>query len=92
MGLLILISAEEAPILKVSAALIAFTVGSAVPVFAPGLDTQAATVQKQNQSPRDVRHPPGDLFALSRPSPAEIRRSAAGHRLNSISRSACKVR
>jgi hypothetical protein len=89
--LLILMLAREAPILKVLTVLIALTVGSAVPAFAQGLGTQAAIVQKQNQE-RDVRLPPGDLFASSRPSPAEIRRCVAGHRLNSISRSACKVR
>jgi hypothetical protein len=62
------------------------------PAFAQGLGAQAATIQKQDQSQRDVPLPPSDLFALFRPSPAEIHRCVAGHRLNLISRSACKAR
>jgi hypothetical protein len=83
---------KEAAILKVLTALVALMVWSAHPAFAQGLGAQAATVQKQDRAQRDVRLPSGDLFASSRPSPAEIRRCAAGHRLNAISRSACKVR
>jgi hypothetical protein len=85
-------SMEEVPVLKVSAALVALMAGFAHPAFAQGQGAQGPTVQKQDQARRDVRRPSGDLFASSRPSPAEIRRCAAGHRLNSISRSACKVR
>jgi hypothetical protein len=84
---------KEAPVLKVLTALVALMMaGFAHPAFAQGLDAQGATVQRQDQAQRDVRRPSGDLFASSRPSPAEIRRCAAGHRLNSISRGACKVR
>jgi hypothetical protein len=83
---------KEAPVLKVLTAVVALMAGFAHPAFAQGLGAQGATVQKQDQAQRDVRRPSGDLFASSRPSPAEIRRCAAGHRLNSISRGACKVR
>jgi hypothetical protein len=83
---------KEAPVLKVLTVLVALMAGFAHPAFAQGLGAQGATVQKQDQAQRDVRRPSGDLFASSRPSPAEIRRCAAGHRLNSISRGACKVR
>jgi hypothetical protein len=89
---LILVSTKEAPILKISTALVALMVGSAPTAFAVGLAAQAATVQKQDQAQRDARLPSGDLFSSSRASPAEIHRCAAGHRLNAISRSACKVR
>jgi hypothetical protein len=74
------------------AALFALMVGFAHPAHAQGSRAQVATVQKQDQAGRDLRVRSGNLFALSQPSPAEIRRCAAGHRLNSISRSACKVR
>jgi hypothetical protein len=86
------VSTKEAPIPKVLTAFVALVVGSAPPAFAEGVAAQAATVQKQEQAQRDVRPPSGDLFSSSRASPAEIHRCAAGHRLNSISRSACKVR
>jgi hypothetical protein len=88
----ILMLMREAPVLKVLTALVALMVGFAHPAFAQALGAQGATVQKQDQAQRDVRHPSDDLFASSRPSPAEIRRCAAGHRLNSISHSACKMR
>jgi len=85
------ISMKEAPVVKVFAALVALMAGFAQPAFARDLGAQGATAQKQDQAQRDVRRPSGDLFASSRPSPAEIRRCAAGHRLNSISFDACKV-
>jgi hypothetical protein len=92
MELFILMLMKEASVVKVLAALVALMVGFAHPAFAQGLDPQGATVQRQDQAQRNARRPSSDLFASSRPSPAEIRRCAAGHRLNSISRSACKVR
>jgi hypothetical protein len=77
---------------KIVTALVALMVGFAHPAFAQGLGAHGATVQRPEQAQRDVRRPSDDLFASSRPSPAEIHRCAAGHRLNSISRSACKLR
>jgi hypothetical protein len=83
---------KEAPVMKVFTALIALMAGFAHPAVAQGLGAQGATIQTQDQARRDIRRSSGDLFASSRPSPAEIRRCAAGHRLSSISRGACKVR
>jgi hypothetical protein len=80
----------EAAILKVAAALVALLVGSSPGAFAQGLSAQAATIQKQDRAQREARL--SDLYASTRPSPAEIHRCAAGHRLNVISRSACKLR
>jgi hypothetical protein len=83
---------KKTSVLKVLTALVALMAGFAHPAFAQGLGAFGAIVQKQDQAPRGVRRPSGDLSASSRPSPAEIQRCAAGHRLNSISRGACKVR
>jgi hypothetical protein len=92
MEFFILMLMKEASVVKVLAAVVALMVGFAHPAFAQGLGAQGGTAQRQDQAQRNARRPSGDLFASSRPSPAEIRRCAAGHRLNSISRSACKVR
>jgi hypothetical protein len=82
----------EASILKVATALVALLVGSGPAAFAQGLSAEAATIQKQDRAQREVRLSSSDLFASTRPSPAEIHRCAAGHRLNAISRGACKLR
>jgi hypothetical protein len=88
----ILMLMKEVPVLKELTALVALMAGFAHPAFTQGVGVQGATVQEQDQAQGDVRRPPGDLFASSLPSPAESRRCAAGHRLNSISSSACEVR
>jgi hypothetical protein len=92
LSVLALMPTMEAAILKVATALVALLVGSAPGTFAQRLSSQAATIQKQDRAQREVRLPSSDLFASTRPSPAEIHRCAAGHRLNAISRSACKLR
>jgi hypothetical protein len=82
----------EAAIPDIATTLLALLVGFTPVAFAQGLNAQAATIQKQDRAQREVRLPSSDLFASTRPSPAEIHRCAAGHRLNVISRSACKLR
>jgi hypothetical protein len=84
--------AKDAPVLKILTALVVLMVEAAHPAFAQGLGAQGSTAQIQDQVQRDVRLPSNHLIASPRPSPAEMRRCAAGHRLNSISRNACKVR
>jgi hypothetical protein len=72
-----LILMKEAPILKALTALAALMFGSAHPAVAQALGAQAETVQRQNQSQRNVRLPPADLFASSYRDPPVCCRSSS---------------
>jgi len=78
---LTLLLTMEAAILKVATVLVALLVGSSMGAFTQGLSAQTVAIQQQDRAQRQGRLPSSDLFASARPSPAEIHRCAAGHRL-----------